>query len=51
MIRAEFASSKSVNAIGERKDLQFVGKDLQSLLMSPNNPHGVSDDIVDLSPF
>ena len=33
--RAEFASSKFVNAIGERKDAQFVGKDLRSLLTSP----------------
>ena len=26
--RAEFASSKFVNAIGDKKDVQFAGKDL-----------------------
>ena len=37
--RAEFASSKFVNAIGEKKDVQFDGEDLRSLLTSPDNSH------------
>jgi len=48
--RAEFASSKFVNAIGENKDVQFVEKDLRSLLTALEIPLGVSSDAVDLSP-
>jgi hypothetical protein len=42
--RAEFASSKFVNAIGDKKDVQFAGKDLRSFRTSPNNLHGASYD-------
>ena len=48
--RAEFASSKFVNAIGDKKDVQFAGKDLRSFRTSPNNLHGASYDEKDLSP-
>jgi len=42
--RAEFASSKFVNAIGDKKDVQFAGKDLRSFRTSPYNLHGASYD-------
>ena len=48
--RAEFASSKFVNAIGDKKDVQFAGKDLRSFRTSPNNLHGVSYDELNSSP-
>ncbi|OEU13041.1 hypothetical protein FRACYDRAFT_243558 [Fragilariopsis cylindrus CCMP1102] len=34
--RAEFASSKFVNAIGDKKDVQFAGKDLRSMSDNTN---------------
>ena len=48
--RAEFASSKFVNAIGDKKDVQFAGKDLRSFRTSPDNLHGASDDESDSTP-
>ena len=42
--RAEFASSKFVNAIGDKKDAQFAGKDLRSFRTSPDNLYGASYD-------
>ncbi|OEU13161.1 hypothetical protein FRACYDRAFT_242966 [Fragilariopsis cylindrus CCMP1102] len=49
MCQAEFASSRFVNAIGDKKDVQFAGKDLRSFRTSPNNLHSASDviDVVD----
>ena len=48
--RAEFASSKFVNAIGDKKDVQFAGKDLRSFRTSPDNLHGASYDELNSSP-
>jgi len=39
-----------VNAIGDKKDVQFAGKDLRSFRTSPNNLHGASYDELDSSP-
>jgi len=47
--RAEFANSRFVNAIGERKDVQLEEAGHRPLLLSPENSHGVSDDEVGLS--
>jgi len=48
--RAEFASSKFVNAIVDKKDVQFAGKDLRSFRTSPDNLHGASYDELNSSP-
>ena len=49
-VRREQYYVKFVNAIGENKDVQFVGEDLRSLLTAPEIPLDVSSDAADLSP-
>ena len=44
MTELSLLAANSVNAIGDRKDVQFDGEDFRSLLTSPDNLHGVSDD-------
>ena len=49
MTELSLLAANSVNAIGDKKDVQFAGKDLRSFRTSPNNLHSASDviDVVD----
>jgi hypothetical protein len=48
--RAESASSRFVNAIGKKKDVQSDEAGRRPPLLSPANTRSVSDDELDLSP-